>query len=333
MLVLGVISTGAIAASAEATNADAAATTVDTAKAAAADATFWKSIIDRNIDSNGFNNAAANDKLSLSGLVKVRAESGVNRHNTDLRKITLEESAEELYVDAPVNEYTTAHMALSRGWNSTINNLNGEKYTVSGSDQEKDKTLYISEAYVKMNYNNFFAKVGQQALNFGSTSHHSISTPLTQTLSNTNQLAITVGMQNLKGFYADGSMYKGAATTTVDHDTKKDVIGYTIDLGYAIYNDKYSSNVYVDYISNMADVNEINFDLAKLLKDAGRTATYKKTPGVALHGDVTMGPWSLLADYVVSAKKFDKGDSEYNGEAARPQAYNIEARGDFFLFL
>lgn len=329
MVVLGLVSTGVIAApqTPEDTTKATQDTTVTPEDKAAKDA-FWESVIDRNQDNAYLVTNLHNGDIKLSGLAKISAKTGANRHDIDLTKTDLSEDAVALYMDTRVNDFTTLHLALAYGLNNTIEHLNGSKYT---DVAKAKKELYFPEAYAKMTYNNFFAKVGQQYLNFGSTSHHSISTPVTQLLSQTNQVAVTAGVQDLGGFYTDLSIYKGAhkADNESADSSNSATNGYVAEAGYALHNDNYSLNVYADYISNMADVDALNFRFSDAIGDGNLQATSKNIPGIAVHGGFTMGPFEILADYVTALKYSDATDYQFNKSPAEPKAYSVEASYNF----
>lgn len=342
MMVLGVVSTGVIAAPStpEAGNKakDAVAVPEDTTKAVTdvAEQAFWTSIIDRNQDNAYLVPNLSSGQVKLSGLITVNNTA----NKFDLAKSDLSENDEELYVDARANDFTTFHLALAYGLDNTIKYLNGSDTTDAGNAKKK---LYIPEAYAKMTYGNFFAKVGQQYINFGSTSHQSISTPLTQILSQTDQLAITLGMKNVHGLYGGASLYKGADYGShIKTDSKSDATegkknkfkGYAIDLGYALHNNSYSANVYAGYISNMLDVNALDFRFSDAIGDKSVQATQKAVPAVAVHGDMTVGPVQLSANFVSAIKKFDAADYALYGtskkdEELKPLAYGLEANYTF----
>ena len=344
MMVLGLVSTGVIAApntleaDTKAKDAIAAPEDVQNKTTDMAYQSFWTSIIDRNQDNAYLVGDLSAGQIKFSGLAKIIDTVAINHHKTDLTNGDLS-NTEELYVDASVNDFTALHLALAYGLDGTINYLDGSKNTDVYNAKKK---LYISEAYAKMIFGNIFVKVGQQYINFGSTSHQSISTPLTQILSQTDQLAITLGMQDLNGLYGSVSVYKGADYGSHEKTTESDatkhnknkIKGYAFDLGYALYTDGYSINVYADYISNMLDVNALNFRFSDAIGDGNIQATQKKVPAIALHGDMTMGPVKVSANFVSAISKFDPRDYGFYGTAnkekrLKPLAYGLEASYTF----
>ena len=364
MMVLGLVTTAVIAGPKTSQDSK-AATVAGTDDKATKQENFWATIVDRNED-GAYSQDLTSGQIMLSASLAPKANVSLNQrakadNNNNKDDFSI---SPEIYLNARLNEYSTVHLALSYDDNNTFNNLNGgnfygadveDKNNVA-KDVESKKELYIPEAYLKLNHEQIFAKVGQQYINFGSTSHGSISTPLTQQLSQTNQLAVTVGAQNLKGtgLYADISGYKGARVTSGDQKTIGERFGYTAELGYAKDAANYNLNIYTDFINDMADVDSVNYAIASGRKayvsenttDNGGAksylaikpaAAYKAIPGMAAHVGFTMGKFQVMADYVTAMKKFDQGDNMYyKGQfvndvdyGAKPQAYGMEVDYNF----
>ena len=322
MMVLGLVTTGVMANSKASQDATKISTDV-------ADQVYSSSV-DRNQDNAYPVRSLSAGQIKVSGLAKVDSTVRANRHNTDLSKNNLSANNEELYFDALVNDFTTLHLALAYDYNNVINHLDGsevQSVSTATSKHTSDRELYFSEAYAKMFKENFFVKVGQQYINFGSTKHDAITEPVTQTLSNTDQLAATFGVQNLLGgLYASVAFYKGANIADGKGYSRSN--GYNVDIGYALHGDTYSANMYADYISNMADIDAINNTLANT-KIKGTNVINKRIPGMAVHAGVTMGPLQLLADYVTALQSADARDYEFNKSSAEPSAYSVEASYNF----
>lgn len=344
MAVLGLVSTGAFAAPA----------TAKAMKNSNSDQAFWNAVVDRNQD-NAYFVTPQPGQVKVTGEVDTRlahtSKGGAN-NNANLgyaagkSKTAFDLHSAEVYLDAglpsvmlagnPLN--TMVHVALSHDYDNTANNLNGKEVTtITSASIDSTAKMFFPEAYAMMTYEHLFAKVGRQYVNFGSVDHDSISTPLTEVLSNTNETGVTLGLMNLYGFYGDVSFYNGAFygdSPNDIRDNKNKVHGFAAELGYAMKNNNYHFNAYVDYISNMADVDALNYDLANAKLIAGNTSlnTTDKVPGVAVHGDFTMqagadSSFTVMGDYVTATKKFNKADWMFNNDGAKPQAYGVE--GDY----
>ena len=339
MVVLGVVSTGAFAAPAKAMKGS-------------TDQAFWQGVVDRNQDNAYMVTGLRPGQMKVTGEVKTdltynkkggvgevnppslsgydqsksttNKKGGVGEVNPpslsgyDQSKSTtkLSLNTAELYFDYKLNDFASVHVAVDHDYNNVTGSINVNK-----------KEFFFPEAYVTLSRDNLFAKVGRQYLNFGSTSHDSITTPLTQVLSQTDTTAVTVGAYNLSGFYVDGALFNGVKegdNVTKYTKSTNNVHGYTLEAGYAMKAADYNFNLYVDYLSNMANVAAVNVYTTAVL--AGDSV--KKIPGVALHGDFTTGPFTVKANYVMATKKFEAvSNTGQTTSAGKPQAYSLE--GDY----
>lgn len=327
MVVLGIVSTGAFAAPAKAIKGS-------------TDQAFWQGIVDRNQDSAYMVTGLRPGQMKVTGEVKTGLtykKGGLENgavlpnpntsydRNKSITKLNL--NSAELYFDYKVNNFAKVHVAVGRGY-SNVPNSSGLVATPA-SEQ-----FFFPEAYVNLSHDNFFAKIGRQYLNFGSTSHHSISTPLTQDLSESVQTAVTLGAYNFNGFYVDAALYNGAAQGRNNNNFVKsanNVHGYTLEAGYAMNTADYNFNLYVDYLSNMVDVTSVNVYAGNKVPQTSShvaTGSIKATPAVALHGDFTTGPFTVKADYVMATDKIQTvTKAGLTKDYGKPQAYSLE--GDY----
>ena len=312
MVVLGVVSTGAFAAPAKAMKGS-------------TDQAFWQGVVDRNQDNAYMVTGLRPGQMKVTGELKTdltyNKKGGVNDagnkgYAADKSATKLSLNTAELYFDYKLNNFAKAHVAVDYDYNNVL----------GSSNFNNKKEFFFPEAYVTLSNDNLFAKVGRQYLNFGSTSHDSISTPVTQALSQTDTTAVTVGVYNLNGFYIDGALFNGVAEgKTADKYAKSanNLHGYTLEAGYAMNAADYNFNLYVDYLSNMGNVAVVNAYVNNTLS----TTSVKKLPAVALHGDFTTGPFTVKANYVMATKKLQSVVGSTTTDHGKPQAYSVE--GDY----
>jgi hypothetical protein len=316
---------------------------------------FWSSIVNRNQD-----NAYA---VTLQpGQTKVTAEIATdlsyNSHRAGYSskggngngRTGFGLSVAELYFDAQVNQWAGVHVAADFDNNTADNgvstgNSNTSAPTVDANFSKQQ--IFFSEAYASFNYQNMFAKVGRQYANFGSTSHSSISTPFTQTLSSLEDTGITFGATNVlvDGLYADAFIYNGTPygsyTTggfsgndySTVYNNGSQIHGYTLEAGYALNkgaNAFYGSNggnYYLNYIANMTDATFMRYNLTNISSSSNNTWTPPKSevPGLALHADYATGPFQVLVDYATALGSYDKTQLSFNGDGTKPSAYSLQA--------
>lgn len=308
---------------------------------------YWMSIIDRNQDNAYLVMQKAGD-MKFSAYVATDLSYNSKRNGYGVGagngsgKTGIDLSVAELYFDAQINPWVSAHIALDYD----SDNSNGG-FSVGTSDSTAPTIntaygttqAYFGEAYAMFNYNNFFAKVGRQYANFGSTAHNTISPTLTQSLSSINETGVTLGAVSQQGFYGDvfiyqGSPYGAASTSATKYDTINSnasmLHGYTVNVGYALnqgQNAFYGNdggNYYINYIGNMTDVTSIKSTL-KTSGSTAWTAPAQQVPGVAVHGDYATGPFQVMADYVTALSGYDSASLTYNGSGAKPAAYSVQA--------
>ena len=338
MVVLGLVSTGTFAAPA----------TAKAVKNSNTDQAFWNAVINRNQDNAYF-------VMPHVGQVKVTGEVATDLKHTskggenqqaapnagyfaNQSKTGFDLHTAELYLDAGLPSVmlggnalnTMVHVGLDYDYDNTKNMLDGNSNALT----PMNKTMFFPEAYAMMTYSHLFAKVGRQYVNFGTTMHDAITTPVTEVLSKTNKVGATLGLMNLAGFYGDVSFYNGAVKGTTANpkginDSQNKLHGFAAELGYAMKTNNMNFNAYVDYISNMADVTAINYNIA-----ANKTprTVQDKVPGVAVHGDFAMNAgmnssFTVMADYVTATKKFNASELAWGTDGAKPQAYSVE--GDY----
>ena len=327
---------------------------------------FWYSVMNRNQDNNGTMEMKTlrPGQIKASGEVSTKAQyqdkGGAHRDGTvgfysDNPTSSIALATADLYFDGRINQHITAHIAVAYDVNNTADYLVAQKGVGHYNADEliyKDgtfgytKEFYFPEASIELNYGKMFVNVGRQYLNFGSAAHDSITQPVTEALSLSDQDAVTVGGQALGSFYIDGSVYKGApyANSAAEFSrTTNEVHGFSLDLGFAQKDDGYSFNFYGDYLSDMADVGDVYSSLNNVsgtYEAALPNVTARAIPAIALHGEFAIGDYNrfmLMANYVTALKRFDSEvlsttygaftnpDAIYKG--AKPAAWMLE--GDY----
>ena len=195
--------------------------------------------------------------------------------------------------------------------------------------------MFFNEAYGFFNYNNFFAKVGQQYANFGSDLdlHDAIAHQSTQLLSATDEMGISVGAVSSAGFYGDVFVYHGSPFGNYDgnyHMINRNasrIQGYTFHAGYVLnqgQNAFYHTNglnFHLDYIGNMADVTALKSTI--FVHNAAIPTA--QIPGIAAHVDYAMGQFQVMADYVSALREFNQASLNFNDHGAKPAAYSVQA--------
>jgi hypothetical protein len=297
----------------------------------------WNSVIERNQDNASGVVALQAGQTKVTGEVIPQAQyvsrqSGTNTfaaYSGNLSGsygISLYDA--ELYVDSQLSSWVRAHIAMDYGTNFLTPTTASSTGAFSSTS-----SMFFPEAYVTFyNGGNLFGKAGRMYLNFGSTTHDSVTTPLPEVLSEINETAAEVGFLNVAGgLYGDIAVYNGNAygTGTTATNSSNQAHGYVAELGYTQAMGSQGYNAYVDYTGNILD--GLSFNYAPSI--AGSTTPTEQIPGLAVHADAHTGPFSVMANYVTALAKI--GGSNwlatnqlyYDGKPAQPSAYSVE--GDY----
>lgn len=241
----------------------------------------------------------------------------------------------ELYLDAAVNNYTKLHAALSYDYDPSSFSTGATNTNVPG------QTMYFSEAdiqFANLAQTGLYGVVGKQFFNFGSYTHDSMMTPMTEMLSKTVGTGATVGYVSNMGFNVDAYTFSGplekrgnavralTATDVVTSDRRIDTWGASA--GYTMKNQMFGFNAQLGYLDNMAQTIYISQSINSRAATTIEKATYaKSTSGLSAHADLSSGPFDLILDYVSALHHFDSNDLQTNYstagskvEAAKPQA-------------
>jgi hypothetical protein len=301
-------------------------------------APVWNVIIDRNADNAYGEVALYKGQTEVTGEVitdfKYKNNSSgytYSSANPSSAQFSLYDA--EIYVDSQFNSWIRAHLAVDYGTNFT----GATPY----SSTSTSTSMFFPEAYVTLYGNgNFYAKVGRQYLNFGSSMHDSLTTPLPQTLESVNATAVTAGVVNLLGgLYFDAAVFNGNSygTGSTANNSAVQANGYVLDLGYTQQMTNQGYNAYVDYIGNFANTLALNYGGISNQAVTSSTNPFSsnlptsQVGGVAVHGDYHTGPFAIMGDYVSAVSKFNADQWSYNNSGARPSAYSVEGDYDFML--
>ena len=292
---------------------------------------FWANIMNRNQDNAAGVLELQPGQQKITGAIATDLKYNDKRtaYTDDKGSNSISLHTAELYYDNQINNWLGAHVAVD--YDSDF---------VGSNSRTTD--MFMTEAYATIMQNDLYAKLGRQYLNFGSTMHSSITTPVTDLMTSTNATAVTLGALNLNGFYVNGSVFNGTPygynqVTTQDSDTQNtanQIHGYTAEVGFAQQLANVSYDVYADYIANSNDTMISQFNRSS----AGTTTITPGTiiltphnaiPAYAVHADVTTGPFAVMADYTSTTKKTDPAQIAFNSSGAQPSAYSMEADYNF----
>ncbi len=148
---------------------------------------------------------------------------------------------------------------------------------------------------------------GREYLPFGSFESAMVSYPLTQVQGSIRGEEVLKLSTQWRSFDSAVYAFEGASSVV---GTDQQSHGYGLRLSYG------NDNGYLglDYISNLAETSQFS-----------QEAVGRDIPGLSLHGEITFGRFTLLTEYITTARTLKPGD--LGGEisvSARPSSWNLE---------
>jgi hypothetical protein len=260
-------------------------------------------------------------KITISGVLDPSANFGFgnrpfpvpsNSRSSGGPSQSLTLNAAELYIDAQVADWVLAHTTFAYDTNfNDASNYEPGSSNYNGSAQPQ--TLFVEEAAVTLaNFQRspFWLTAGRQFLLFGSYSHDAVSKPLTQFLSEANNVAVTlggiqpIGSANVYGdiytFQGVSNNYQTVSTQTIHG------VGGNVGINQTINDLSYNFNVGVlnDLMNAYFVGNACNPNLGVSGTALCRPGSTKQVPGLSLHFDADSGPFGVKADFVTALVKF-----------------------------
>ncbi len=249
--------------------------------------------------------AGANDayEIEISGVVEIEATGGRTTDgaaNSDISVATI-----EIGIDTTITDNVSAHLLLLHEENDT--------------DLEIDEgTITLSE----LGSLPIAISAGQMYVPFGHFESHMISDPLTLELGETRESVVQFGAV-ADNIHAAIYTFKGATRQANDSDRVKSI---GANIGFTIENNGFNLDSGISYLSNMAETDTIEGIISN-------STTLTDTPaGIGLHAIVRRGPLTMIAEYTGANDSFDTADLAFNGNGAKPGAYNIEAGFELSMF-
>jgi len=148
-----------------------------------------------------------------------------------------------------------------------------------------------------------------------------VADPLTLELGETRETVLQVGFES-NGW--SGSIF--AFNGDVDSDTDDQVDELGANLGYsAEFGNGSSVAVGISYISSLGD--------SDALQDVLTNANPNDyTGGASAFASFSAGGWTILGEYLTATEEFAIGTLAFNGDGAKPSAWNLEVDYETTVF-
>lgn len=258
--------------------------------------------------------------ISLSGYLEARAFAQNTFQSATKSDIDLNEA--KIDVTAEVGEWAHALVAIAYDRGSPS----------GGGARYSNSRIYLDRGLLtigNLNKTPLYGTIGQYYVPFGIYSNYMIVDPMTKTMARTKARALELGFFK-NGIYSAVYAFKGDSYVE-GHDPAINNGG--LNLGYKFTKDKFTSDVGVSYIMNMADSRGMqstggsgsNSTFNGFSSNGASEALQHQVPAGDAHATFTYGSYSLIAEYVSALRSFDIEDMMYNNQGATPSAFNIQA--------
>jgi hypothetical protein len=187
-----------------------------------------------------------------------------------------------------------------------------------------------------------YGTVGQFYVPFGQYLSNMVSAPLTQTLGQTRERAVTLGYdyhfgddKAVNGLNAAVYAFKGDAHATNSNNGQVNEGG--VNAGYYLTEPKWNFHIAAGLLSNLADSLGLQNTGAPTsgfngfggsVPTGGSSVTENlvhRVPGFDTHTAIGLGDdWALLGEYVTATTRFNNSNLTFNGHGAKPSALHTE---------
>ena len=193
---------------------------------------------------------------------------------------------------------------------------------------EEDETdLEVDEAYIRLanlDASPVFLTAGQIYVPFGTYETNLVSDPLTLEIGEARESAIQLGF--VQGEFS-GSVYAFNGDHKVDGDNE--IGSWGANLGFAHEEEARAWAFGVGYISDLGDSDTLQDIIDENLDGVGIDDPSERTGGWTISAVGAFGPFSLIGEYLAATEEFDADALSFDGDGAKPSAWNIEAGYSF----
>jgi hypothetical protein len=266
--------------------------------------------------------------LQLSGAVAGQGFSASGFNTGTNSGINL--AGAELDMNAIASSWATAFMSMD---------FNGSP--ISAGNREPNSTIFLGRGFATIgNLNRFpvYFTAGLMYVPFGRYANGMVTTPLTMSLAKIRTPAALLGFSLDNGLRGSIYGYSGSQTSGGQPLFKQG----GADVGYKHkINKEDALSVGGGWVSNIADsqgqqstgssttAGQFGGFGVSTPSSTNNNTLVHAVEGVDAHATASLGPVSLIGEYLGAAERFNTADMTYNGAGAKPQATHAEV--DYML--
>lgn len=223
-----------------------------------------------------------------------------------------------LFVDARINHFTTAHVGLVYqdrvgphvgALNADVSPYNNEKDFSQCHDKSRLRSaVHVDEAYITLaNFSRepFYVRAGREFVPFGTyESAYPITYSLPQLLSQTNATVVQLGYATPNmhlAVYGFNGLMSGAV-----HDYSMALTSRVRNYGVQLaYMSAYKSMAYHADVAFIRDIRDATFNASSIVNTAvcgDADEPTRRAAGLSAHVDLTRGPFDFKVDYVTALR-------------------------------
>lgn len=240
----------------------------------------------------------AETNVEFSGLVE--ADIFSNNSDSSGNSSNIVVSTIEFGIEATLSDKVSANVTL----------LTEDIGSSAGVNDDAGKVA-VDEAAIQIELGSGSLSIGQMYIPFGFYESYFVTDPLTLLLGESNEVAVMYSTEIDGGFGASVYLFNGDVDETGDDNDKINDIGFSIEGGQENW------SFGVDYVSNIADSDELSGLGTTLVSDVA---------AAGLHGSIVLGDITIVSEYITAVDDFSAGD--LGGAVTtrqQPSAFNFEA--------
>lgn len=271
--------------------------------------------------------------VDISGVLDASAfyESPYRQHHTS--DINLNDT--DLEVIGEINNWATTFVGFN--YDSTLRTDSAQRIANSRVIIEKGM-LILGD----LERSPFYGSIGQLYIPFGDYGSRLVSDPLAINIGRTRTRALSLGYHqaDAQAFYGNlyafqGDSRVGAAIAAVTRPRNDKINQWGANLGHKTKLDQLTFDIRAGWIASLTDALGMQVTSSSgfggFAQSSATEVLHHRVPGGDLFFNLDRGPYSVSGEWVGAMQDFHGMDMSFDGRAAKPQSWHLEAAYRFPL--